>query len=133
MNLDNDMVYYGLFGLMFFWLAYSMGWIFVNFKMLNAKDAVSMMEENKDMLILDVRTQAEYDLSHLKGATLMPVAEIIENINKLEKHKEKDILVYCHSGGRSVSASRFLKKSGFTPINIKGGIMALEHNGADVT
>jgi rhodanese-related sulfurtransferase len=42
----------------------------------------------------------------------------------LKADKNKKILVYCRTGSRSVSASRILEDNGFTPVNIKGGILS---------
>jgi len=49
-----------------------------------------------------------------------------KNLDKLKADKNKKIIVYCRSGSRSVSASRILEKHGFTPLNVKQGIMGLK-------
>jgi rhodanese-related sulfurtransferase len=43
----------------------------------------------------------------------------------LKQDKDKKIIVYCRTGSRSVTASRILEKNGFTPLNVKGGIIQL--------
>lgn len=73
--------------------------------------------------LLDVRTQAEFDRAHLKGAVLIPVQEIQERVKELEKYKNQDILVYCASGNRSTVASKVLIDNGFQSVyNMRFGI-----------
>ena len=67
----------------------------------------------------------EYKEGHLRDATLIPVDALENNLGMLKKVKDKKIIVYCRSGSRSVVASRILEKNGFTPLNVKGGIIQL--------
>jgi len=120
----NVLYWIAMAGLLF-WFAYSKGWVFANFQSIDAKQAIEMLEDDDNITLLDVRTIAEFKSGHLRDATLIPVQELSENIKMLKSDKDKKILVYCRSGSRSVSASRILKERGFTPINIKGGIIAL--------
>ena len=75
--------------------------------------------------MLDVRTIQEYKSGHLRHATLIPVQALSENLGMLKQDKNKKIIVYCRVGNRSVSASRILEENGFTPLNVKGGIIQL--------
>lgn len=112
------------------YFAYTKGWIFANFESVSAKEAYRLMEEDNTITLLDVRSTAEYKEGHLPDATLIPLQVLKENLNKLNAVKDQKILLYCRSGNRSVTASRILKKNGFIPINVKGGIIALEQEGA---
>ena len=103
---------------------------------------------NKDKyIILDVRTETEYDLSHIEGAINNPLDELREhlkefaekaqikanNSNKADNSSEmlesanevanltKEIIVHCHSGLRSYIACRILKENGFKVKNLIGG------------
>ncbi len=103
---------------------------------------------NKDKyIILDVRTETEYDLSHIEGAINIPLDELREhlkefaekaqikanNSNKADNSSEmlesanevanltKEIIVHCHSGLRSYIACRILKENGFKVKNLIGG------------
>jgi len=90
-------------------------------------DVASAKELIKDstVTILDVRTPGEYATGHIKRSKLIPVAELAARISELESLKDKPILVYCHSGNRSLSASHILSKHGFTKVsNLRGGITA---------
>jgi rhodanese-related sulfurtransferase len=78
-----------------------------------------------DYLLLDVRTQEEYDAGHIEGSTLIPVDELGNRISEIEDYKDKTVLVYCRSGNRSVTASNILISNGFTKVhNLLGGIGA---------
>jgi len=116
---------------MFFWFAYTKGWILANFESIDAKQAIVLLENDENVTLLDVRTIAEYKEGHLRDATLIPVHALADNLGMLKQDKNKKILVYCATGNRSVAASRILEKNGFTPVNVKGGIMKLQ--GAGVT
>ncbi|MEY3089715.1 MAG: hypothetical protein RL113_31 [Pseudomonadota bacterium] len=110
--------------------AYDKGWILANFDSIDARRAISMLEENPQMLLLDVRTEHEYQEKHLKNAINIPVQVLSERLSELSPFKGMPLLVYCRSGNRSVKASRILKKNDYTPLNIKGGIKQLIHNNA---
>ena len=77
-----------------------------------------------NLLILDVRTQSEYDESHLYNAILIPHDEINSRISELISYNNTEIIVYCRSGSRSALASQNLADNhGFTKIyNMLGGI-----------
>lgn len=76
-----------------------------------------------DYLLLDVRTQGEFDAGNIEGALLIPFDELEERISEVEDYKEKTVLVYCRSGNRSSTASKTLIDNGFTKVyNLESGI-----------
>ena len=80
-----------------------------------------------NLLILDVRTQSEYDDGHLEGAILIPVTELESRIAELATHRDEEIIVYCRTGARSALASSILDTNNFTKVfNMLGGISAWE-------
>ncbi len=84
-----------------------------------------------DVFILDVRTQDEYNESHIRNSTLIPIQELDRRIRELPK--DRKILVYCRTGHRSATASEILDKNGFTQIyNMKGGITEWINAGYEV-
>lgn len=125
----NVLYWIAMAGLVF-WFAYSKGWILANFESVDAKQAIHLLENDDNVTLLDVRTIQEYKSGHLRDARLIPVQALSENLGMLKDAKETKILVYCRTGSRSVSASRILEENGFTPINIKGGIIQLIGSGA---
>jgi len=80
-----------------------------------------------DLLVLDVRTQSEYDTGHIYGAVWIPHTELEGRIVELAGHENHEIIVYCRSGVRSVTASEILDSYNFSKIfNMLGGILAWE-------
>ncbi len=92
------------------------------YQQITMKEAITMMEEKENYLILDVRTIEEYEKGHIPGAINLP-NEIIggEEIPSLPD-KGQLILVYCRSGNRSKQAARKLASLGYTNIVEFGGI-----------
>ena len=87
--------------------------------------AKTLIEDNPEMFILDVRSQGEYDSSHIVDAVLIPHTEIASRVSELPTNKSETILVYCGSGKRSANASQSLEELGYTNIrNMAGGLGA---------
>lgn len=127
-KLTNILYYIAMAG-MIFWFAYSKGWIFANFTSIDAKQAIHLLENDDNVSLLDVRTIEEYKEGHIRDATLIPLHALNQNLGMLKQDKNKKIIVYCRTGSRSVSASRILEENGFTPLNVKGGILSLQAAG----
>ena len=105
------------------YLMYEKGYIMVDFERLSVIEAYELIKKDSNVTVLDVRTQREYlNDGKIKGAMLMPLGTLQEEISKLRFHKTKKILVYCRSGRRSISASRTLVKFGFKAYNVNGGL-----------
>lgn len=77
------------------------------------------VEKQEQPYILDVRTKAEYAHSHLENAVFIPLDELRQRLNEL--NKTKTIFVHCHTGLRSYIACRILSQNGFRCKNIMGG------------
>jgi len=83
-----------------------------------------------NLIVLDVRTQSEYDEGHLEDAILIPVTELESRIDELSQYKDSEIVVYCRTGVRSAQASSILDSNDFTKVfNVLGGITAWESAG----
>lgn len=89
---------------------------------ITAKEAKQMLDDNQEVVLVDVRTQSEYDEKHIEGALLIPDNEIAENAETMLPDKDATILIYCRSGKRSKSASEKLVELGYTNIYDFGGI-----------
>lgn len=93
------------------------------FENVDAKKFQSLMQE-KDVVILDVRTPGEFASGHIEGANLIPV-QVFQYLKLGGRGiKDKKVLVYCRSGNRSVTASRWLESWGVKRVyNLRGGIL----------
>jgi rhodanese-related sulfurtransferase len=97
---------------------------------LNAKQFYEMMQKEKDVIILDVRTPQEYQEGHISNAINIPVQILGQQLDKLKNFKDKKILVYCRSGHRSAIASQILDRAGFKNVyNLKGGLFEWKASG----
>lgn len=92
------------------------------YRQVSPEEAAAMMEEETDYIILDVRTQEEYETAHIPGAICIPNETIGSGDIPQLPDKERLILVYCRSGNRSKQASEKLAKQGYTNIVEFGGI-----------
>lgn len=93
------------------------------YQQITAEEAKTMMEEQADAVILDVREQDEYDEKHIPGAVLLPVGTIDEETAAAAiPQKDTVVLVYCRSGNRSKTASTALAGLGYTQVYEFGGI-----------
>ena len=95
------------------------GAVYVN---ITAEEAKQIMDSEEGYIILDVRTQEEYDQGHIPGATQISHEEIAEKAEEVLTDKDQLILVYCRSGNRSKQASDKLVGLGYTNIVEFGGI-----------
>ena len=94
--------------------------VYVN---ITAEEAKRIMDTEDGYIILDVRTQEEYDQGHIPGAIVISHEEIEEKAEQVLTDKEQLILVYCRSGRRSKIAAEALVELGYTNIKEFGGII----------
>ena len=96
------------------------GAVYVN---ITAEEAKQIMDSQEGYIILDVRTQEEYDQGHIPGAIVISHEEIAEKVEEVLADKNQLILVYCRSGRRSKIAAEALVELGYTNIKEFGGII----------
>lgn len=130
-NYTNILYWIAMIGLVLYF-SYTKGWILANFESISAKQAYTLVENDENVTLLDVRTIEEFKSHHVRDAQLIPLGELENNLEKLEADKNKRIIVYCQTGRRSVSASRILENNGFSPLNVEGGIIAMKHVGFEM-
>ena len=76
-------------------------------------------------LLLDVREPWEFASASIPGAILMPLGQLQARFGELEPARDRDMVVYCHHGVRSLHACMFLAGQGFGGVaNLSGGIEA---------
>lgn len=95
----------------------------VSYKQITAEEAKTIMDTEKEYVIIDARTQSEFAQGHIKNAILIPEYEIAERAEKEIPNKDTLILVYCRSGRRSKIAGEELVKLGYTNVKEFGGII----------
>ena len=78
------------------------------------------MLKNNEVVLLDVREPYEIEICNVKGSLFIPMNEIPQNIEQLDK--EKRYAVMCHSGVRSLYVSNYLNSLGYSTLNVTGGI-----------
>ena len=94
----------------------------VAYRQVSMQEAINMMNTQAGYIILDVRTQEEYETAHIPGAVCVPNESIGTTPPVQLPDKSQLILVYCRSGNRSKQASEKLAKMGYTNVVEFGGI-----------
>ncbi len=94
----------------------------VEYIRINASEANELID-TRDVTIVDVRTQAEFEEIRIDGAILIPDYEIADLAPEMLPDKDDLILIYCRSGRRSEIASRILIDMGYTNVYDFGGII----------
>ena len=91
------------------------------------RELAALLAAKSDVLVLDVRTQPEYEICRIAGARLLPLQELERRIDELKADLDDDlsrrIVVNCHHGRRSLTATFMLRAAGFTNVrSMAGGI-----------
>ena len=98
-----------------------------SYEQISGAEAKALMDSESGYIIIDARTQEEYDQGHIPGAILIPEYEIADRAEKELPDKDQLILVYCRSGRRSKIAAEELVKLGYTNVKEFGGIIDWEY------
>lgn len=80
------------------------------------------LNAQENFVLLDVRTQEEFDAGHIASAILLPYDEIALKAATVLPDKEKEIVLYCRSGRRSAIAKKALVELGYKDVEDFGGI-----------
>ena len=94
----------------------------ITYTEISMSEAMEIMESQENYIILDVRTEEEFNRGHIPEAVCIPNEVIEEKAEEKLPDKEQLLLVYCRSGNRSKQASRKLAKLGYTKVYEFGGI-----------
>ena len=83
----------------------------------NFKEAKDLIDNKKDLVLIDVRDEEEYITGHAEGAVLLPVSEMDgDSLLDLVPDTDTPVMVYCRSGMRSARAALILDESGYEEI-----------------
>ena len=94
-----------------------------NYRQIGMDEALAMMAEESDYIILDVRTPEEYRSGHIPGSKNVPL-QAIDKVASVAENKDTALFVYCYSGARSRQAAGILQRMGYRNVNNIGGIAA---------
>ena len=89
-----------------------------------AREVAAKLQSPTPPVLLDVRTAGENRSGHIDGSLNLPLHELNRRLPELEQYRDREIVVYCASGNRSVNAAHFLQQKGFKVVNLRGGMSA---------
>lgn len=81
------------------------------------------MQQDANILVLDVRTPAEYAAGHVPGAINIPHESIAAQLELLQRHRDQPVVLYCQSGRRATLAAEVLERAGFSGLKHLTGDM----------
>jgi rhodanese-related sulfurtransferase len=92
---------------------------------ITAAELKKRLEDGEQLTIIDVREPSEY-AEYNMGGKLIPLGQIMNlQIDDLEEYREKELILHCKAGMRSMQACMMLEQAGFTNlVNLSGGILA---------
>jgi adenylyltransferase/sulfurtransferase len=90
---------------------------------ISAEELKRRLDSRENIFVLDVRNPEEFQICRIPGSTLIPLPELGRRFQELDP--DRDIVIHCKSGMRSLKALQFLRDKGFQRVkNLKGGILA---------
>jgi rhodanese-related sulfurtransferase len=108
---------------------------------ISADDLLKMQDDDTDMLVVDVREPGEFIHGHIKHAMLVPrgILEAAADVQypksneTLRNARDRSVVVYCATGGRSAMAAKTLQDMGYSKIfSLAGGFTAWEQEGKPI-
>lgn len=97
---------------------------------LSPGEAQARLQSNARPIVLDVRQPYEYEAGHVRGARLVPLNRLAQEVASLPT--DRPVLCICRSGSRSATATRQLVAAGFDCYNVQGGMLAWQRAGLPV-
>lgn len=96
----------------------------IDYKEITSLQLNDMIINNKNLLLLDVRTEEEYNLCNIPNSVNIPLHDLEFQIDDLDAYKNEDVVIYCRSGKRSLTAAFILQECGFKHLyNLTQGII----------
>ena len=95
----------------------------IEYKIITAEETKARIDSGDEIIILDVRTEEEYNAGHIADAVLIPNETITDKTPDLLPDLDAEILIYCRSGNRSAQAAKKLIAIGYTNVYDFGGII----------
>jgi len=96
---------------------------------ISQEELLELIDAEDEILILDVRTQREYDDGRVPGAVLIAHTEVMNRLEEIIEFTDKPVVVYCQAGGRARMAEGNLREAGFTNLlHLEGDMRAWKAN-----
>jgi adenylyltransferase/sulfurtransferase len=90
---------------------------------IDCKSVKAKLDGKADFLLVDCREGDEYQKVHIDKSKLVPMSVIQDRVGELAAYQKKEIVVYCHHGGRSLRVTQWLRGQGFADVkSMAGGI-----------
>ncbi len=90
---------------------------------IDVQSVKAMIDENADFLLIDCREADEHEFCRIDAAKLIPMSQTPSRVEEFETHRDSQIVVFCHHGGRSMQVVQWLRSQGFNGAqNMTGGI-----------
>lgn len=118
----GQIILYALIALIIYYVGKKI-YLIRTIKQYSPVDASAKVKKERNVIFLDVRTDKERKQSFIKGSYHIPVTSIKEREKELKKFKDVEIICYCQTGNRSLTAASKLKKMGYNATNLSGGII----------
>lgn len=83
---------------------------------------VSRRDRGEALTLLDVREGWELDVASVPGVQHIPMGEIADRLGEIARDRE--VVVVCRSGRRSLEVAKYLQQNGFNAVNLAGGVLA---------
>lgn len=90
------------------------------------REYIARRDAGEPLTLLDVREDWELGVASVPGILHIPMGQVADRITEIDRDKE--VVVLCRSGRRSMDVARFLQQSGFRTVNLAGGILAWSHD-----
>jgi rhodanese-related sulfurtransferase len=89
------------------------------------QDVKAKVDAGDDFILLDCREADEYAIAKIDAALFLPMSEIQQRLGELAGDRDRQIIVHCHHGGRSLRVAQWLRQQGFSRAqSMSGGIDA---------
>jgi rhodanese-related sulfurtransferase len=89
---------------------------------------------HEDAIVVDIRSIADFSSGHIINALNIPANGLKNQLKRLEKYKDRPLIVVCRSGGQSAAACKELRTAGFEKVyNLGGGILAWQSDNLPIS
>ncbi len=99
---------------------------------IDVKALHDLLEAPDEIVLIDVRTDAEYERGHVPGTVHIPMEQLMSSTEALAPYAGKPVHLICQSGGRSARVAQRITQDGYDAVNVAGGTMAWQSAGYPV-